>query len=72
MEELYQEMRNLSLKLKEQTENELLNNFNTGPRELNSGLKSQEQQDKNYNQDLNLENFYLAIKLLLMSNTKSH
>ncbi|MFW3538022.1 hypothetical protein [Vagococcus fluvialis] len=72
MEELYQEMRNLSLKLKEQTENELLNNFNIGPRELSSGLKSQEQQDKNYNQDLNLENFYLAIKLLLMSNTKSH
>lgn len=72
MEELYQEMRNLSLKLKEKTENELLNNFNIGPRELNNGLKSQEKQDKNYNQDLNLENFYLAIKLLLMSNTKSH
>lgn len=70
MEELYQEIRNLALKLKKHTENELLNDFTVGPRELHNGLKAQEKQDKNYNQDLTLENFYLAIKLLLMSNTK--
>lgn len=66
MEEFYQEMREFSKELKKQAEEKFHEN-KIDSREKYIKIKELEKQDKSYNTDLETENFYLAIKLLLLN-----
>jgi hypothetical protein len=65
MEELYQEIREFSKELKKQTEIKF-EGKKINSRERYLRIRELEKQDKSYNTDLEIENFYLAIKLLLL------
>ncbi|MDT2830051.1 hypothetical protein P7H62_14370 [Vagococcus carniphilus] len=65
MDELYQEIREFSKELKKQTEIKF-EGKKINSRERYLRFRELEKQDKEYGVDLELENFYLAVKLLLM------
>lgn len=74
---LYMRMRELAYDLQEDTKKLIFQwcqqiDNQVDLRDMSSFLKKQEQQDKNYNSDLELENFYLAIKLLLYREFKPY
>ncbi len=63
MKELYEEMKKLALLFKNNSDKELGKVDKNDLLRVNNLLNQEEQQDKNLNDDLELQNFYLAIKL---------
>lgn len=63
MKGLYEEMKKLALLFKNKSDKELGKVDKNDLLRVNNLLKQEEQQDKNLNDDLELQNFYLAIKL---------
>ena len=63
MKELYEEMKKLALLFKNNSDKELGKVDKNDLLRVNNLLNQEEKQDKNFNDDLELQNFYLAIKL---------